>query len=148
MLAPFMQSALDQAHLAQSMDEVPVGAIIIHQGKIIAAAGNRVITNKDATAHAEILAIREACALLRTTYLTDCTLIVTLEPCAMCAAAISLAKIRCLVFGAYDPKSGGVDHGARFFEQSTCHHRPEIIGGVLEKDCAYLLTQFFSSKRF
>jgi tRNA(Arg) A34 adenosine deaminase TadA len=148
--APFhhlMEAALEAAREAASRDEVPVGAVIVQDGTIIARAGNRVEGDHDPSAHAEILALREACRVLKTPRLPGATLYVTLEPCAMCAQAIAHARIGKLVFGAYDPKGGGVEHGARVFAQPTCHHRPEVIGGVMEAECAGLLREFFSIKR-
>ncbi len=142
-----MKMALIEAHKAMETDEVPVGAVIVHEGKIIASAHNQVKSPHNPTGHAEILAIKEACQKLKTTHLMDCDLYVTLEPCPMCAHAISLAKIRTLSFGAYDPKGGGVDHGPKIFDHSTCHHRPEIFGGIEEKACAALLQDFFQKKR-
>jgi len=126
---------------------VPVGAAVVHQGTVIARAGNRVIELADPTAHAEMLALRQAAAKLGSARLDACDLYVTLEPCPMCAAAISLAHIRRLAFGAYDPKGGGVDHGPRIFEQSTCHHRPEVTGGLDESRAAELLKRFFEARR-
>lgn len=143
----FMKGALVQARHAQDRGEVPVGAVLVHQGQIIAASGNCVLTDQDPTAHAEILCLRAAGRLLQTTHLTTCDLYVTLEPCPMCAGAIALSRIRRLVFGAFDPKSGGVDHGPRIFQQHTCHHHPEVIGGVLETTCAKMMQDFFARKR-
>ena len=142
-----MQEALILAQQAAQLGEVPVGAIITRGGEVIARAHNRVQMDKDATAHAEMLAIREASRILGSRYLSGCELIVTLEPCAMCAQAISLARLAKLTFGAYDPKSGGVEHGARLFSQPTCHHRPHVIGGVMEAECGALLKAFFMQKR-
>ena len=142
-----MQHALDLAEKAATQGEVPVGALIVRDDKIIAQAHNLVETNHDATAHAELLAIREASARLSTRYLSDCELFVTLEPCAMCAQAISLARLGKLTFSAYDPKSGGVEHGARIFQLPTCHHRPEVVGGVMEAQSRALLNDFFVSRR-
>lgn len=130
------------------MGEVPIAAMVMDAaGNIISMAHNEVEMRKDATAHAELLALQAAMRIRSEKYLEDCTLYVTLEPCAMCAQAISLAKIKKLVFGAYDAKGGGVEHGARVFAQATCHHTPEVIGGVMEKECAALLTAFFAAKR-
>lgn len=142
-----MHTALDEARLAASRGEVPVGAVIVQGNSIIAQAGNRVIEHSDPTAHAELLAIRAACSLLKNPRLSDCDLYVTLEPCAMCAQAISFARIRRLYFGAYDAKGGGVDNGARIFGQPTCHHSPEVIGGIAERESAELLQQFFKDRR-
>ncbi|MBK8174422.1 MAG: nucleoside deaminase [Rhodospirillales bacterium] len=145
----FMSLALDEARAAAARGEVPVGAIIVDPDgeRVLARAGNRVEELSDPSAHAEILVIRQAAAILKTPRLADCVLFVTLEPCAMCAAAIGLARLRRLYFGAYDAKGGGVVHGPRLFQQSTCHHRPEVVGGVEERAAAILLRQFFSDRR-
>ena len=144
-----MELALRQAEAAAGRGEVPVGAIIVDgkTGRPLAAAGNRVEERADPTAHAEMLAIREAARTQGAPRLDGMDLYVTLEPCAMCAQAIALARIRRLYFGAYDPKSGGVEHGARVFDHSTCHHRPEVVGGLAESDCASLLKAFFKDRR-
>lgn len=143
-----MKRALEQAHRAVERDEVPIGAVIVDaRGEIISEAHNRVETDRDPTAHAEILAIREACRVRNHKFLEDCDLYVTLEPCAMCAQAIAHARLRRVYFGAYDPKGGGVEHGSRVFAQSTCHHRPEVIGGMMERECGDLLKAFFAGKR-
>jgi tRNA(adenine34) deaminase len=142
-----MQSALSLAHQAIANGEVPIGAVIVQDGKIISSAYNLTETHNDPTAHAELVAIRAAGEILKTPRLTDCDLYVTLEPCAMCAAAISFARIRRLYFGARDEKGGGVEHGARFFSQSTCHHKPEIYGGINETECGEILTAFFQDRR-
>lgn len=144
-----MRCALKEARQAANRDEVPIGAVIINPADagIVAAAGNQTRHDKDPTAHAEILAIREACRIAGAQRIPDLDLYVTLEPCAMCAAAISFARIRRLVFGAPDEKGGGVLHGGRFFEQPTCHHRPEIAGPVLAEECGQILKDFFRSKR-
>ena len=118
---------------------MPVGCVIVRDGDVVARAGNRTLADKDPTAHAELLAIRAAAAALGSERLTDCDLYVTLEPCAMCAAAMSFARIRRLYFGAADPKGGAVEHGVRFFAQPTCHHRPEVYGGINESESAALL---------
>ncbi|HEX6639574.1 MAG TPA: nucleoside deaminase, partial [Thermoanaerobaculia bacterium] len=128
-----MELALAAARDAAAAGEVPVGAVIVRNGEIIARTANRTVRDQDPTAHAEMLALREASRVAGSWRLTGCTLYVTLEPCAMCAAAISFARIRRLYFGAYDPKGGGVEHGPRIFEQPTCHHRPEIYGGIGER---------------
>lgn len=139
-----MQRALDQARSAAARGEVPVGAVVTDgAGAVLAAAGNAVEARHDPTAHAELLALRAAAASRGEKYLADCTLTVTLEPCPLCAAAIALFRIRRLVFGAYDPKSGGVEHGPRVFDHATCHHKPEVIGGVEERESAALLRDFF-----
>lgn len=146
--APPMDLAFAEAERARDQGEVPIGAVIVTaDGKVLARAGNRTLQLRDPTAHAELLAIREACAKLGSERLMDCDLYVTLEPCAMCAAAISFARIRRLYFGAPDPKGGAVEHGPRFFSQPTCHHAPEVIGGLGETRAASLLKQFFAEKR-
>jgi tRNA(Arg) A34 adenosine deaminase TadA len=145
----FMELALAEAERAARRGEVPVGAVLVDgvSGSVLAAAGNRVEELSDPTAHAEMLAIREAAAKLGASRLTGCDLYVTLEPCAMCAAAISLARLRRLYFGGYDAKGGGVEHGARFFAQPTCHHRPEVYGGICETEAGALLRAFFGERR-
>ena len=143
----YMQFALDEARAAQARGEVPVGCVIVRAGEVVARAGNRTLGQTDPTAHAELLAIRQAAAALDTERLADCDLYVTLEPCAMCAAAMSFARIRRLYFGAGDPKGGAVDNGVRFFASPTCHHRPEIYGGINESECAGLLRDFFAARR-
>jgi tRNA(Arg) A34 adenosine deaminase TadA len=143
-----MRRALLEAQAAAARGEVPVGAVVLGpDGSVLAAAGNRVQELADPTAHAEILALRAAAAARGQPRLPDCDLVVTLEPCPMCAAAISLFRIRRLVFGAYDPKGGGVEHGPRIFSQPSCMHRPEVIGGVAEADAAALLRSFFAARR-
>ena len=144
-----MALALAQARSAGARGEVPVGAVITdaRTGAVVARAGNQIEALCDPTAHAEILAIRAAAAVLGAPRLTDCDLTVTLEPCAMCAQAIVLARVRRLVFAAYDPKGGGVEHGARIFAQPGCNHRPEVIGGVDEREAAGLLRSFFLDRR-
>lgn len=142
-----MDLALAEARKASGLGEVPVGAVVVRDGAVIAAAHNRVETDKDPTAHAELLAIRAAAARLGAPRLPDCDLYVTLEPCAMCAQAIAFARIRRLYYGALDPKGGGVEHGARIFTQATCHHRPELYGGIGEGDAAALLKDFFAARR-
>jgi len=144
-----MEQALVEAEAAASRGEVPVGAVILDgaSGAVLAAAGNRVEELHDPTAHAELLAIRAAAAARGAARLEDCDLYVTLEPCAMCAAAISFARLRRLYFGAYDVKMGAVEHGVRFFQQPTCHHRPEIYGGIDAVRAAALLQKFFSARR-
>jgi len=145
----FMALALREAEHAASRGEVPVGAVIVEpdSGEILARAGNRVEATNDPTAHAELLAIRKAAVAAGAPRLEGFDMYVTLEPCAMCAAAISFARIRRLYFGAYDPKGGGVEHGARFFHQPTCHHAPEVYGGLEESRAAELLVTFFKEKR-
>ena len=146
--AQYMEIALKEAELAAALGEVPVGAVLVNaDGTVLAQAGNRTEELSDPTAHAEVLAIRAASAAQKSPRLMDCDLYVTLEPCAMCAAAISFARLRRVYFAAYDPKGGAVDHGPRFFSQPTCHHAPEIIGGVEEKRGAEILKKFFTEKR-
>jgi tRNA(Arg) A34 adenosine deaminase TadA len=143
-----MARALIEAEAAAKRGEVPVGAVLAGpDGAVLAAAGNRTRELVDPTAHAELLAIRVACETLGSERLTGCDLYVTLEPCAMCAAAISFARIRRLYYGAPDPKGGGVEHGARVFSQETCHHAPEIYAGLDEARAAGLLKAFFQAKR-
>ncbi len=142
----FMALALAEAEAAGARGEVPVGAVIVKDGMVIAQAGNRVEELGDPTAHAEMLAIRAAAAL-GDKRLEGCDLYVTLEPCPMCAAAISLARLRRLYFGAYDPKGGGVEHGAKVFDHATCHHRPEVYGGLEESRAAGMLRGFFEERR-
>jgi tRNA(adenine34) deaminase len=144
-----MTLALEQARLAALRGEVPVGAVIVDAvtQEIISVSHNLTETNADPTAHAEIIALRAACALRGSARLPDCDLYVTLEPCAMCAGAIAHARIRRLYFGAYDPKGGGVEHGPRLFHQPTCHHAPEVVGGLEEREAAELLRAFFQAKR-
>jgi len=143
-----MDLALEQAERARDRGEVPIGAVVVSAaGEVLARAGNLTLSLRDPTAHAELLAIRGACAKLGSERLTECDLYVTLEPCAMCAAVISFARIRRLYFGAPDPKGGAVEHGPRFFSQPTCHHAPEVVGGLGESKAASLLKEFFSSKR-
>jgi tRNA(adenine34) deaminase len=143
----FMQIALDEARAAQERGEVPVGCVVVREGDILARAGNRTLADRDPTAHAELLAIRMAAKAVGSERLTGCDLYVTLEPCAMCAAALSFARIRRLYYGAPDPKGGAVDNGVRFFASATCHHRPEIYGGVSESEAAALLRDFFAARR-
>ena len=143
-----MDLALAEAMRAGELGEVPIGAVVVSaDGEVLAHASNRTLQLRDPTAHAELLAIRAACEKLGSERLTGCDLYVTLEPCAMCAAAISFARIRRLYFGAPDPKGGAVEHGPRFFTQATCHHAPEVIGGIGESKAAALLKQFFAKKR-
>jgi len=143
----FMDQALAEARAAQAAGEVPVGCVIVRDGTVVASAGNRTITDRDPTAHAEMLAIRAAARTLGSERLTDCDLYVTLEPCAMCATAMSFARIRRLYYGAADPKGGAVDNGVRFFGQPTCHHRPEVYSAVGEEASAALLREFFKARR-
>jgi tRNA(adenine34) deaminase len=146
-MSSFMHVALAQARAAQAAGEVPVGCVIVREGTVIAAAGNRTLAEHDPTAHAEMLAIRAAAAALGSERLTGCDLYVTLEPCAMCTAAISFARIRRLYYGASDPKGGAVEHGVTFFQSRTCHHRPEVYGGIRESEAAALLRDFFAARR-
>ena len=143
----FMEMALDEARAAGRSGEVPVGCVVVRDGEVLARAGNRTLADKDPTAHAELLAIRAAAHALGSERLTDCDLYVTLEPCAMCAAAMSFARIRRLYFGAGDPKGGAVENGGRFFAQATCHHRPEVYGAINESESAALLREFFAARR-
>jgi tRNA(Arg) A34 adenosine deaminase TadA len=142
-----MEHALVAAENAGKIGEVPVGAVIVRNGEILAVAGNRTIIDRDPTAHAELLVIREAAKKIGSERLIGCDLHVTLEPCAMCAGAISFARIRRLYYGAADEKGGAVDHGPRFFSQPTCHHAPEVYGGISETHSAELLKAFFLERR-
>jgi tRNA(adenine34) deaminase len=143
----FMDLALAEARAAQDAGEVPVGCVIVHAGKAIARAGNRTVRDSDPTAHAELIALRQAAAALGSERQTDCDLHVTLEPCAMCAAAASFARIRRLYYGAADPKGGAVENGVQFFDSPSCHHRPEVYGGIGEKEASALLKDFFRTRR-
>jgi tRNA(adenine34) deaminase len=143
----FMDMALEEARAAQARGEVPVGCVIVRGSEVIVRAGNRTVADRDPTGHAELLALRAAAATIGSERLGDCDLYVTLEPCAMCAAAMSFARIRRLYYGAADPKGGAVDNGVRFFAADTCHHRPEVYGGVNESDAATLLKDFFAARR-
>jgi tRNA(adenine34) deaminase len=142
-----MSIALEEARAAAARGEVPVGCVVVRDGGIVARAGNRTIADHDPTAHAELIAIRAAASALGSERLADCDLYVTLEPCAMCAAAMSFARIRRLYFGAADTKGGAVEHGVRFFAAPTCHHRPEVYGGINESECGELLKDFFQARR-
>jgi tRNA(Arg) A34 adenosine deaminase TadA len=143
-----MARALAEAEAAAARGEVPVGAVLVDpEGRVLAAAGNRVEADQDPTAHAEMLVLRAGAARLGAKHVTECDLYVTLEPCAMCAAAIALARVHRLYFGAYDPKGGAVEHGPRLFEQATIHHRPEIYGGIEERRAGDLLRRFFRDRR-
>lgn len=142
-----MERALAEALAARARGEVPVGAVVVHRGEVVGAAGNRTLADRDPTAHAEMVALRQAAAALGTARLTECDLYVTLEPCAMCAGAIAMARIRRLYFGALDPKGGAVESGVRLFDQPTTHHRPQIYGGFCEREAAALLTEFFRQRR-
>ena len=145
----FMDLALAQARAAAAAGEVPVGAVLVEvaSGRVLAETRNRIEELRDPTAHAELLAIRAGAALLDSPRLPACDLYVTLEPCPMCAGAIAFARLRRVYYGAADPKGGAVDHGVRLFEQPTCHHRPEVYGGIGEGEAAELLRQFFRSRR-
>ena len=143
----FMTIALDEARAAAARGEVPVGAVMVRGGDVLAQAGNRTLADRDPTAHAELLVIRATAKVLGTERITDCDLYVSLEPCAMCAAAISFARVRRLYYGAADPKGGAVDHGVRFFNAPTCHHRPDIYGGIAEREAGILLKDFFAARR-
>lgn len=142
-----MDLALQAAENAAKAGEVPIGCVIVLNNEVIASAGNRTIRDNDPTAHAEVLAIRQAAGQLGSQRLGDCDLYVTLEPCTMCAGAISFARIRRLYFGAADPKGGGVDSGVRFFASPTCHHAPEVYSAVGERQSAALLQEFFKARR-
>ena len=143
----FMDLALKAAEKAGKSGEVPIGCVIVRDGKVLAAASNRTLNERDPTAHAEILAIRDAARELGSERLADCDLYVTLEPCTMCAAAISFARIRRLYYGAADPKGGAVESGVRFFASPTCHHVPEIYSAVGDNEAAALLKEFFKARR-
>jgi tRNA(adenine34) deaminase len=143
-----MERALHLARAAASRGEIPVGALVLSpDGAVLAEAANEVEASHDASAHAELLALRRAGSRLRSPRLLGCTMVVTLEPCPMCAAALVHFRVARLVFGAYDPKGGGVEHGPRIFDQPGCLHRPEVVGGVREQDCAALLRAFFAVRR-
>ncbi|WP_112527203.1 nucleoside deaminase [Phyllobacterium sp. P30BS-XVII] len=142
-----MDLALAEARAAAKRGEVPVGAVLVKDGKVLAQAGNRTRELNDPTAHAEVLVIRAACTMLDDERLTGCDLYVTLEPCTMCAAAISFARIRRLYYGAQDMKGGGVENGARFFAQPTCHHAPEVYSGFQEQEAEVILKEFFRARR-
>ncbi len=146
-MASFMDMALDEARAAGARGEVPVGCVVVIDGAVIARAGNRTLADRDPTAHAELLAIRQAAAVLGSERLTACDLYVSLEPCTMCAAAMSFARIRRLYYGAADPKGGAVENGVKFFSAPTCHHRPDVYGGMSAAEAAALLTEFFQARR-
>ena len=143
----YMALALEEARAAASVGEVPVGCVIVREGSVIARAHNRTLADRDPTAHCELLAIRHAAGALGSERLPDCDLYVTLEPCTMCVAGISFARIRRLYYGAADPKGGAVEHGVRFFTAPTCHHRPEVFGGIAEQEATALLQDFFRARR-
>ena len=143
-----IEIALAEARAAAARGEVPVGAVVTDAaGTVLARAGNEVEARRDPSAHAEMLALRAAAAARGGKWLADCTLTVTLEPCPMCAQAAAFFRLRRVVFGAYDPKGGGVEHGARIFAAASCHHRPEVVGGLREGECAALLREFFAARR-
>lgn len=146
-MASFMDLALQEARAAGGRGEVPVGCVIVRAGEVVARAGNGTLSERDPTAHAELIAIRAAAAALGSERLEDCDLYVTLEPCAMCAGAIAFARIRRLYYGAADPKGGAVDNGVKFFASPTCHHRPEVYGGIDERHAGALLRAFFKERR-
>jgi tRNA(adenine34) deaminase len=146
-MASFMDMALGEARAAGARGEVPVGSVIVRDGAVVARAGNRTLADRDPTAHAEIIAIRQAAASLGSERLEDCDLYVSLEPCAMCAGAVAFARIRRLYYGAADPKGGAVDNGVKFFGSPSCHHRPEVYGGLAEAEAGALLKDFFRERR-
>jgi tRNA(adenine34) deaminase len=146
-MSAFMDMALAEARAAGARGEVPVGCVIVQANAVIARAGNRTLADRDPTAHAEVLAIRQAAAACGSDRLDDCDLYVTLEPCAMCAGALAFARVRRLYYGALDPKGGAVDSGVQFFASRTCHHRPEVYGGLAEAEAGGLLREFFKERR-
>ena len=146
-MASFMEMALQEARAAGERGEVPVGCVVVRDGEVLTRAGNRTLVDRDPTAHAEIVAIRRAAATLGSERLDGCDLYVTLEPCAMCAGALAFARIRRLYYGAVDAKGGAVDSGVKFFAAPTCHHRPEVYGGMAEAEASELLRQFFKARR-
>ncbi len=146
-MTAFMDMALAEARAAGARGEVPVGCVIVHGSEVIARAGNRTLADRDPTAHAEMIAIRQAAAARGSERLDGCDLYVTLEPCAMCAGALAFARIRRLYYGAADAKGGAVDSGVKFFASPTCHHRPEVYGGLAEAEAGSLLTEFFKERR-
>jgi tRNA(adenine34) deaminase len=146
-MTSFMDMALEEARAAGARGEVPVGCVIVRDGAVVARAGNRTLADRDPTAHAEIIAIRAAAASLGSERLEGCDLYVTLEPCAMCAGAVAFARIRRLYYSAADPKGGAVDNGVKFFASPSCHHRPEVYGGLAEAEAGALLKEFFRERR-
>jgi tRNA(adenine34) deaminase len=146
-MSSFMDLALEEARAAAAAGEVPIGCVVVQDDEVIARAGNRTLIDRDPTAHAELLAIRAAAAAIGSERLVDCDLYVTLEPCAMCAAALSFARIRRLYYGATDEKGGAVENGVRFFASPSCHHRPEVYGGIAEAEASELLKDFFRARR-
>jgi tRNA(adenine34) deaminase len=146
-MGSYMDLALTEARAAAAVGEVPVGCVIVRDGEVVARARNRTLAEHDPTAHAEMLALRAAAAALGSERLVDCDVYVTLEPCTMCAGALSFARVRRLYYGAADPKGGAVDNGVRFFSAATCHHRPDVYGGIGEQEAAALLSAFFAERR-
>jgi tRNA(adenine34) deaminase len=146
-MTSFMDMALDEARATAKRGEVPVGCVIVRNGAVLARGGNRTLADHDPTAHAEIVALRAAGEALGSERLDDCDLYVTLEPCAMCAGAIAFARIRRLYYAAADPKGGAVDNGVKFFASPSCHHRPEVYGGMAEAEASALLKGFFQQRR-
>jgi tRNA(adenine34) deaminase len=146
-MTSFMDMALEEARAAGERGEVPIGCVLVRDGAVVARAGNRTLADRDPTAHAELVAIRAASAALGSERLSDCDLYVTLEPCAMCAGAIAFARVRRLYYGAPDPKGGAVDNGVKFFASPSCHHRPEVYGGMAEAEASALLKVFFQERR-
>jgi tRNA(adenine34) deaminase len=146
-MTSFMDMAMAEARAAAAAGEVPIGCVVVNDGAVVARAHNRTIADRDPTAHAEMLALRAASAALGTERLTDCDVYVTLEPCTMCAGALSFARIRRLYYGAADPKGGAVESGVQLFASPTCHHRPEVYGGIAEQEAAALLREFFAERR-
>jgi tRNA(adenine34) deaminase len=147
LMASFMDMALEEARAAGERGEVPVGCVIVRDGEVLARAGNGTVAHRDPTAHAEIIAIRHAATQLSSERLEDCDLYVTLEPCVMCAGAVAFARIRRVYYGAADRKGGAVDSGVKFFTSPTCHHRPEVYGGLAEAEASALLKDFFKERR-
>ena len=145
----YMLQALAEARAAAARGEIPVGAVVVDNGtgQVIARAGNATEAENNPVAHAEMIALQRACTLKGTPRLTECDLYVTLEPCPMCATAISFTRIRRVYFGAYDPKGGGIDHGPKIFSHATCHHKPEVYGGIHEQECGTVLKDFFKDRR-
>jgi tRNA(adenine34) deaminase len=143
----YMDLALAEARAAAAAGEVPVGCVVVRDGEVVARARNRTLADRDPTAHAEMLALRAAAAAIGSERLGDCDVYVTLEPCTMCAGALSFARIRRLYYGAADPKGGAVENGVRFFSAPTCHHRPDVYGGIGEQEAAVLLRGFFAERR-
>jgi len=146
-MTSFMDMALEEARAAGARGEVPVGCVLVREGAVLARAGNRTLAERDPTAHAEMVAIRAAAAALGSERLDGCDLYVTLEPCAMCAGAVAFARIRRLYYGAADAKGGAVDNGVKFFASPSCHHRPEVYGGLAEAEAGVLLKEFFRERR-